>query len=241
MSKAPRVERSGAPRLPRLRAAREAREHSLGVRCARVSVRGRGHPHIGHGKKRTKPSGWGQLSPSGFAYEFNREHLAHHADPSYFAATWRKALFAGTAVPVLGGLLSPVLGPRRAASFALGLSATYLGYEVVHRTLHTRAPGGRYGRWARRHHLLHHHKTPRNNHGVTSALWDHAFGTHLPAERVRIPRHVAPKWLTEDGKVRPEYQSDYELVGGRSVVVEPAAPGAAAAAAAVVAPASSLQ
>lgn len=180
------------------------------------------HRFIGHGGKRTKPSGWGQLSPRGFAYEFNREHLAHHADPSYFAATWRKALFAGTAVPLLGGALSPVLGPRRAASFALGLSATYLGYEVIHRVLHTRPPRGRYGRWVRRHHLLHHHKTPRHNHGVTSALWDHVFGTHLPAERVRIPRHVAPVWLTRDGKVRPEHQEDYELVGGRAVVAPPA-------------------
>lgn len=173
------------------------------------------HRFVGHGPKRAPPKTLlGRLSPIGLAYEFNREHLAHHATPSYFAATSKKVLAASIAIPALGAALSPVLGVRRATSFALGFGTVYGGYEVIHRILHTRAPRTRYGRWYRRHHLLHHHKTPRQNHGVTSALWDHVFGTHDPVERVRVPRHVAPKWMMDDaGHIKPEYADHYEIVG----------------------------
>ncbi len=173
------------------------------------------HRFVGHGPKRTKPGRLGLLTPGGFAYEFNREHLAHHADTTYFAPTWRKAIAGTTAIAALTALGTPLLGPRRARAFALGFGGVYLAYEVMHRITHTRAPRTRYGRWVRRHHLLHHHKTPRQNHGVTSPIWDHLFGTDLPHEKVRIPRHVAPAWLVDArGEVKAEYASEYELVGG---------------------------
>ena len=173
------------------------------------------HRFIGHGPKRElEPSLWRKLTPGGLAAEFNAEHLAHHADPSYFAATARKARAAAVAVPLVGALAAPLLGRRRAAAFAIGFGVVYGGYEVLHRHIHTRPPTGPYGRWARRQHLLHHHKTPRLNHGVTSALWDVVFSTHVPVERVRVPRHVAPVWLVDaSGEVRPEFAADYELVG----------------------------
>jgi hypothetical protein len=173
------------------------------------------HRFVGHGPKRQMPTTrLGRLSPIGLAYEFNREHLMHHANPSYFAATSKKVMAASIAIPALGAVLSPIMGVRTAASFALGFGTVYASYEVIHRILHTRAPRTRYGRWFRQHHLLHHHKTPRNNHGVTSALWDHVFGTHDPAERVRIPKHVLPKWLVDEGgRIKPEYAGDYEIAG----------------------------
>jgi hypothetical protein len=173
------------------------------------------HRFVGHGKKRSKPPTLlGRISPAGLAYEFNREHLAHHANPSYFAPTYRKVLAASVAVPVVAAVATPLVGPRRALSFAAGFAAVYAGYEVVHRFIHTRPPRGPYSRWVRRNHLLHHHKTPRNNHGVTSPVWDHVFRTHDPVERVRVPRHVAPSWMVgADGNVKPEYAADYEIVG----------------------------
>ncbi len=175
------------------------------------------HRFIGHGPKRTRPSGLAQVTPSGVAAAFNEEHLAHHTDPMYFAPTSQKAIAAVALTGTVTAVGSVVVGPRRALSFALGLTAMYLGYEVLHRRIHTHAPRGAYGRWMRRHHLYHHHKSPRQNHGVTSPIWDRIFDTETkPQERVRIPRRVAPAWMVDDrGELRADYAADYELVGRR--------------------------
>lgn len=184
------------------------------------------HRFVGHGPKRQRAKSLaGMISPAGVAAEFNAEHLAHHTDPSYFAPTSRKLLAAAVAVPTVTLLASPFLGVRRAFAFGTGLTTMYGTYEFLHRRIHTHAPTGPYSRWLRRHHLLHHHKTPRDNHGVTSPLFDVLFGTYQPPERVRVPRHVAPLWLVDEatGEVRPEYAEDYELVGKRQRATREAA------------------
>ena len=172
------------------------------------------HRFIGHGPKRTrKESFLGRLTPAGIAAEFNAEHLAHHTTPSYFAPTSRKLAAAAAGVPMIAAALTPLFGLRRAGVFALGFTAAYGGYEVIHRRIHTHPPTGAYSRWVRRYHLYHHHKSPRANHGVTTPLFDHVFGTERPIERVRVPRQVAPVWLVDPatGEVRPEFEEDYEL------------------------------
>lgn len=176
------------------------------------------HRFVGHGPGRTLPSSLRErLTPAGLAAAFNTEHVAHHKNTSYFAPTSQKLLAASVALPALGAALSPVLGVRRAAAFAGGFALTYGAYEVLHRRIHTHAPRGPFGRWARRHHLLHHHKTPKLNHGVTSPLFDHLFGTHQGAERVRVPAAAAPRWLVDaKGEVLPRYQAEYEIVARRA-------------------------
>ena len=177
------------------------------------------HRFVGHGPKRApKESLLQRLTPCGLAYEFNREHLAHHADPSYFAPTPRKLAAAAAVIPALAGALTPVVGPRRAFSFAVGYGAAYGTYEFIHRRIHTHPPRGAYGRWARHHHLLHHHKTPRENHGVTTPLFDYLFGTKSELEKVRVPRKHPPDWLVDQatGEVAVEYADDYELVPRRA-------------------------
>ena len=173
------------------------------------------HRFVGHGPKRTRPTGLAQLSPSGLAASFNEEHLAHHTDPTYFAPDAQKALAAVAITTAVSAVGSVLVGPRRAVSYALGLSAMYVGYEVLHRRIHTHPPRGPYGRWLRRNHLYHHYKSPRRNHGVTSPLWDRVLGTELRVEeRVRVPRRAAPAWmLDEHGALRAEFAEDYELVG----------------------------
>ncbi len=177
------------------------------------------HRFVGHGPKRTpKESVLERLTPSGLAAEFNREHLAHHTDPSYFAPTTRKLAAAAAVIPTMGAALTPFVGPRRAISFALGFGAVYGAYEVMHRRIHTHAPRGSYGRWMRRHHLYHHHRTPRANHGVTTPIWDRVFGTQSELEQVRVPRKTAPVWMVDPatGEVKSEYAADYELVPRRA-------------------------
>lgn len=172
------------------------------------------HRFVGHGPRRTRPKSiLAQLTPSGIAAAFNEEHLAHHTDHRYFAPTSQKAAAAVLVTGAAAAVGSLILGPRRGLSFALGLGATYVGYEVVHRRIHTHGPTGAYGRWMWRHHLYHHFKSPRMNHGVTSPVWDKVFETEVKVEeRMKIPRRHAPDWLIdESGNVRPEYAADYEV------------------------------
>jgi hypothetical protein len=156
-----------------------------------------------------------RITPRGLADEFNAEHLAHHADPTYFAPSSRKLAAAVVVMPVLTMALAPFVGMRRAASFTLGFGAAYGAYELLHRGIHTRGPKGPYARWMRRHHLAHHHTSPRSNYGVTSPIWDRLTQTNKPLAKVRVPRHMAPPWLVDaaTGEAKLGYERDYELVG----------------------------
>ncbi|HHO52220.1 MAG TPA: hypothetical protein ENK18_15425, partial [Deltaproteobacteria bacterium] len=143
----------------------------------------------------------------------SRLHLAHHTRPDTFAPARLKVQAAiGVTIPMtsLGLWLA---GPAGVA-FTAGFVSAYLLYEWLHRRLHTHPPRTAWGRWARRHHFLHHFHRPHLNHGVTSPLWDHVFGTHLGGAPVVVPRRHAPPWmLTGDGQVRPELAGLFELQG----------------------------
>lgn len=143
---------------------------------------------------------------------FSREHLAHHKDPSYFAPWALKWMLA---VPVVGGLslvLVPLLGVVGITA-AVGFTAGWLGYEWLHRRLHTHGPLNGYGAWARRHHFHHHFNDARTNHGVTSPVWDWLFGTLAETDVVRVPRRLAPVWLMTADELDPAYSGEYVLRG----------------------------
>ena len=177
------------------------------------------HRFVGHGPRRERIPGWrGWVTPQGLAAAFNDEHLRHHADPSYFAPTRTKVIASVAVTGVAAIVGSALVGPRRGLAFAIGFGATYAAYEILHRRIHTHAPTNVYSRWARRHHLFHHFKTPRLNHGVTSPIWDRVIGTEerLPeGEALRVPRRNAPKWLFDAATdaVHPAYAADYQLAG----------------------------
>lgn len=142
------------------------------------------------------------------------EHRRHHAEVDYFAPWWQKALAALAATGILLPLAVLAAGATAGLLFTLGFIATYLSYEVLHRTAHTRPPRGPYGRWRRRNHFAHHFMDPRRAQGVTTPLWDRVFGTRLSIERVRVPRRLAMPWLVDArGELLPAYAADYELVG----------------------------
>lgn len=166
------------------------------------------HRFVGHGKRRRRPEG--RFDP---AFAFQDEHLRHHVDPTYFAATITKVRAAAAVIGAGSVLTSFVVGPRLGLSYSLGFGLTYGAYEVAHRRIHTHGPRGAYGRWMRRNHLHHHYGSSKSNHGVTSPLWDYVFGTHVEPGRVKVPDVRAPHWmLTKEGTLRPELAGDYELV-----------------------------
>lgn len=145
---------------------------------------------------------------------FSRFHLAHHTRPDTFAPTRFKAIAAiGTTIPMV--TIGVWLAGTAGVSFTAGFISTYLLYEWLHRILHTHPPRTAWGRWARRHHFLHHFHRPNLNHGVTSPVWDWVFRTHLSTDApVVVPRrHASPWMLAEDGSLRPELADQFELRG----------------------------
>lgn len=166
------------------------------------------HRFLGHGPRAAKHAERRSL----FDGDFGSEHQAHHTDTRYFSPTARKLQLGLVVLPVLGTACSLLVGPVRGISFTLGFGAAYAGYEILHRRTHTHRPRGFYSRWARKNHLHHHFADPKQNHGVTSPLWDFVFRTHVAPGRIRVPIRHAPAWLIdESGELEPEYASDYQL------------------------------
>ncbi|MCB9680184.1 MAG: sterol desaturase family protein [Alphaproteobacteria bacterium] len=149
-----------------------------------------------------------------FDLRFRREHLMHHRKREYFATPADKARLAATTTALILLVAVPLVGWAHGAVFTVSLVGAYLVYEWIHRDLHVAAPRGAYGRWARRHHLQHHHGDPQRNHGVTSPLWDVVFGTLAPIEVVRIPAGKLPRWL--DPEAQAPWRADYEVLRARA-------------------------
>lgn len=146
----------------------------------------------------------------------SREHLRHHADVTYFSPSSKKLASATATTAIVLPLATAAAGRRWATAFTAGMISTYFAYEVAHRRTHTHPPKNRYGTWARRNHLHHHFGAPMRNFGVTSPVWDKAFGTYDLPEVVTVPQRMAPVWLCDEaGRVRPEYADHFAVKPGR--------------------------
>ena len=148
---------------------------------------------------------------------FAREHVRHHATTSYFAANWKKVATATVAGALIAPIACAVAGKRRGLSFTAGFLGAYGAYEGLHRRVHTHGPRGPYSRWARKHHFYHHFHNPSANHGVTSPIWDHVFGTYEEPGRIRVPEKHAMPWLVDDDPlegrtVHERFRDDYEVL-----------------------------
>ena len=117
----------------------------------------------------------------------SRGHLEHHRHPtrrplaSPLSLMMTLIVGLGFLCPV-GAWLATVIGAPWYTGALVGLSgiATYLVYERVHFRSHFRPATTRYARWQQRRHLAHHASAGTTNFGVTSPVWDWAFGTYEP-------------------------------------------------------------
>ncbi len=144
---------------------------------------------------------------------FATEHTRHHSEGDYFAPSWKKALVALVAVPLVASLASLLVGITLGSVFGVSFVAMYLVYEWVHHRAHTHRGIGAYGRYLRRHHFHHHFGNPYSNHGVTSPLWDLVFGTFEAPGRIRVPYKLRMQWLIDPstGDVFADLVTHYEL------------------------------
>jgi len=146
---------------------------------------------------------------------FSREHLKHHAEEGYFAPLSAKILRVFLIIPPIYLMVALVLPWPTALAFTASFLGGHVLYEVVHYRLHFIPPQSAYMRWAARHHFAHHFNCPKYNHGVTTSLWDHVFGTYRQVDEVRVPRRRAMAWLIDEGTndVHLPFQDTFRLTG----------------------------
>lgn len=65
-----------------------------------------------------------------------------------------------------------------------GSATGYIAYDWVHYYTHHFTPTSRAGKFIKRYHMLHHHDSPGQRYGITSPLWDLAFGTYLSTRKM---------------------------------------------------------
>lgn len=144
-----------------------------------------------------------------------REHARHHGRVSWFAPWSSKLCLAAVILPPIGAAVALLGGPETSGACLAGITAGWLSYEWLHRRIHVSAPHGPYGRWTRRHHLVHHLEHPNRNYGVTSPLWDWVFGTLSPSETVTVPAAHLPRfpWLHDESasNISPRWASTYRV------------------------------
>jgi len=104
-------------------------------------------------------------------------HAEHHDHPAALVGTPTWATVALVAVLVFLPLWWQA-GLNVACGLSFGLIVSYLAYGLLHHAIHhwpTRK--GSYLHWAKRWHGKHHQARQYCNFGVTTAFWDHVFGT----------------------------------------------------------------
>ncbi|MEZ4373266.1 MAG: sterol desaturase family protein [Polyangiaceae bacterium] len=86
------------------------------------------------------------------------------------------------------GIFYPLLGARWVWPFHAGFTIGYMAYDLIHYYIHHYNPKSQYWLRLKKHHMLHHFKTPDVRYGVSSKFWDFAFGTvgEQPARRAPV-------------------------------------------------------
>jgi len=136
----------------------------------------------------------------------SRQHVEHHRRPDDLDFLFNNPLISvGVGVLYFLVALAVSRSVAAAAAFSLGNFAGLLYYEHVHFTAHR--PGSRpwtpWSRRMKRFHLWHHYKHERLWFGVTSPLFDRAFGSDAdpsqvpPSATVRtlVPTAEQQEWM----------------------------------------------
>jgi sterol desaturase/sphingolipid hydroxylase (fatty acid hydroxylase superfamily) len=107
---------------------------------------------------------------------FRRWHLEHHRRP--------RALLGAPTILSAALIAALVFLPIRASGDAWqagaltwGVMTGYLAYGITHHALHHWRFDSTWLRRRKHWHALHHHGDQPGCYGVTSAVWDHLFGT----------------------------------------------------------------
>jgi sterol desaturase/sphingolipid hydroxylase (fatty acid hydroxylase superfamily) len=109
-------------------------------------------------------------------------HGIHHAQPQCKTRLVMPPVVSIPMAVIFYGLLtlfvSLILGqPHLVGPLTSGLLIGYITYDLTHYATHHFRMRGKYLRYLKRYHMLHHYKTPDQRFGVSSPLWDIVFKT----------------------------------------------------------------
>ena len=113
-------------------------------------------------------------------------HGVHHAQPRLKT---RLVMPPAVSIPmqaIIFGMVYAILGmvfraPAWVGPFVAGFTLGYLAYDLIHYATHRLPMRWGYFKYLKRHHMLHHYKTPDQRFGVSSPFWDWVYGT-LPQD-----------------------------------------------------------
>ncbi|HEX9093437.1 MAG TPA: sterol desaturase family protein [Coriobacteriia bacterium] len=146
------------------------------------------HRYVLHG---VFPKGKGPLRRV-LHHFLDASHADHHARPwdgHYINGHLDTLLVAAVAVPL--SLLAP---PFSASVFVATVLACYALEEWIHHATHFWNFDAGYFQYVRRRHLWHHSRHGVGlAYGITSGVWDWAFGTRVPARERELMRRRAPR------------------------------------------------
>jgi dihydroceramide fatty acyl 2-hydroxylase len=113
-------------------------------------------------------------------------HGVHHAQPRLKT---RLVMPPPVSIPMSAFFLllysyifGQLLGaPQWIGPVVSGFTIGYLSYDLIHYATHHLPMRHGYAKYLKRHHMLHHYKTPDKRFGVCSPFWDWVYGT-LPKD-----------------------------------------------------------
>lgn len=107
---------------------------------------------------------------------FRGWHEEHHERP--VALICAPTIMSATLIVVLVFLPAlELFGLTRACAFTLGVLMGYLTYSVTHHAVHHWRADTAWLKQRKRWHAMHHHVERPVCYGVTTAFWDHVFGS----------------------------------------------------------------
>ena len=108
---------------------------------------------------------------------FDRWHAEHHRRPTalIYAPTILSASLNATLVFLPAFMFLGNL--RYACALTLGVLTGYLAFGITHHAIHHWHLDNAWLKRRKRWHALHHHSDQSGCYGVTSAVWDHVFGS----------------------------------------------------------------
>ncbi len=104
-------------------------------------------------------------------------HGVHHDFPQ---DSDRLVMPLGASIPmgvVFYMAFRALFGPILVDPLFVGFGMGYLAYDGTHYAIHHFRMSSRWGKWIKRHHMVHHHTGEHARWGVSSPLWDWVFGT----------------------------------------------------------------
>lgn len=124
-------------------------------------------------------------TPMGKRFHF----LVHGVHHDYPDDKDRLVMPLGASIPmgiIFFGLFAVTMGVH-AMPFFVGFGIGYLLYDGTHFALHHFKLTGAWGKYLKKHHMLHHHLDHSGGFGVSSPLWDKVFRT-MPQPKKRLAK-----------------------------------------------------